>query len=310
MTRRLIVATVIFVGFGAAPAAAQDTLNCDDFATQEEAQAEHDSNPSDPLVLDGNDNDGIACETLPSGGGATEADDTTSDSTAAMPPAARDGDTTAGGTTPTPMAAQAVLDEPAVTTTTGSTTTTTIAPPPPVSPDSPSHRPPSAVLASAAGEVQGQLGSYCWTAPTGPDYQQTLCSDAFPPDPSLLPSLAVERGASLSISFSTTASPTEADLRVTSAAGADQRLDVSASNPIRLAADLSPGEHVLVLFTRWDAGDATYYFRVQVDSQPSGPTKGPRRLPATGTEAGKLAGAGAVALVLGAVVLLARDRRA
>ena len=47
-------------------AAAQD-LNCSSFATQEEAQAVLNSNPSDPNNLDGDD-DGSACEDLPSGG--------------------------------------------------------------------------------------------------------------------------------------------------------------------------------------------------------------------------------------------------
>jgi hypothetical protein len=50
-------------------AAAQD-LNCSSFATQEEAQAVLSSNPSDPNNLDG-DNDGSACEDLPSGGNVT-----------------------------------------------------------------------------------------------------------------------------------------------------------------------------------------------------------------------------------------------
>jgi|SRR5215218_8259616 len=50
-------------------AAAQD-LNCSSFATQEEAQAELNRNPSDPNNLDG-DNDGSACEDLPSGGNVT-----------------------------------------------------------------------------------------------------------------------------------------------------------------------------------------------------------------------------------------------
>lgn len=54
---------------------AQD-LNCDDFDTQEEAQAEYDSDTSDPHGLDGNDNDGVACEHLPSSG---TTDDSTTD---------------------------------------------------------------------------------------------------------------------------------------------------------------------------------------------------------------------------------------
>ncbi len=39
-------------------------LDCADFATQEEAQAVLDANPSDPNYLDG-EGDGIACESLP-----------------------------------------------------------------------------------------------------------------------------------------------------------------------------------------------------------------------------------------------------
>ena len=55
----------------AGTALAQDNLNCDDFATQEEAQAEFDSDPSDPNGLDA-DNDGIACEDLSSSGSGTD----------------------------------------------------------------------------------------------------------------------------------------------------------------------------------------------------------------------------------------------
>jgi len=52
--------------FACAPAGAQAAdLDCADFATQEEAQ-EH-LLPGDPHRLDG-DNDGVACEDLPSGG--------------------------------------------------------------------------------------------------------------------------------------------------------------------------------------------------------------------------------------------------
>lgn len=40
-------------------------LDCADFGSQADAQAELRSNPSDPNGLDGNDDDGIACESLP-----------------------------------------------------------------------------------------------------------------------------------------------------------------------------------------------------------------------------------------------------
>lgn len=44
-----------------------DTDCLTDYATQEEAQAVYNQDPSDPNGLD-DDDDGIACETLPSGG--------------------------------------------------------------------------------------------------------------------------------------------------------------------------------------------------------------------------------------------------
>jgi hypothetical protein len=61
------------LSFGAGTANAAD-LNCSDFATQAEAQAVYNADPSDPNNLD-RDKDGIACETLP-GGGTTSEDDT------------------------------------------------------------------------------------------------------------------------------------------------------------------------------------------------------------------------------------------
>ncbi len=61
----LITAALSF-GFSGTAQAATD-LNCSDFATQEEAQAVYNQDPSDPNGLD-RDNDGIACESLASGG--------------------------------------------------------------------------------------------------------------------------------------------------------------------------------------------------------------------------------------------------
>ena len=59
------------LGLPASPALAQtDLYDCPDFTYQEQAQAIYNQDPSDPYNLDG-DNDGIACEDLPSRG-ATE----------------------------------------------------------------------------------------------------------------------------------------------------------------------------------------------------------------------------------------------
>lgn len=54
-----------------APAMAQADQDCIDFATQPEAQAVLDQDPSDPNGLDA-DGDGVACEELPSGGSSPE----------------------------------------------------------------------------------------------------------------------------------------------------------------------------------------------------------------------------------------------
>src|SRR5215203_5288567 len=66
----LVASTFACISLYADKAAAQNVLNCSSFATQEEAQAALNSNPSDPNNLDG-DNDGSACEELPSGDNVT-----------------------------------------------------------------------------------------------------------------------------------------------------------------------------------------------------------------------------------------------
>lgn len=101
----LTPALVIVLVIALAPAVvAQDDLNCDDFDTQEEAQQQLDEDPSDPHGLD-TDDDGVACESLPSDDGATDdgddsAEDTTDDTAAEDDEATpRDGvGTGAGGT--------------------------------------------------------------------------------------------------------------------------------------------------------------------------------------------------------------------
>jgi len=55
---------LVTTGPTAVVAHAQNDLDCRDFASQEDAQAELNRNPSDPFRLDA-DHDGIACEELP-----------------------------------------------------------------------------------------------------------------------------------------------------------------------------------------------------------------------------------------------------
>ncbi len=77
----MLVALCMALALAFAPmAAAQDDLNCEDFATEAEAQATLDADPSDPNNLDGDD-DGFACEDfgLPSGGGGDGNEDVDED---------------------------------------------------------------------------------------------------------------------------------------------------------------------------------------------------------------------------------------
>ncbi len=67
----LLIAFVLLFGVSVS-AGAQRDLDCDDFDTRAEAQANLDADPSDPNNLD-TDDDGNACEreNYPSGGGTT-----------------------------------------------------------------------------------------------------------------------------------------------------------------------------------------------------------------------------------------------
>ena len=60
-----MLATIAMAMLVASPVAlAQQDLNCEDFASQADAQAELRADPSDPNNLDAED-DGVACETYP-----------------------------------------------------------------------------------------------------------------------------------------------------------------------------------------------------------------------------------------------------
>jgi hypothetical protein len=61
----VVLLAVLAVLVGASSAYAQDEYDCEDFSTQQEAQATFSQDTSDPYGLEA-DNDGKACETLPS----------------------------------------------------------------------------------------------------------------------------------------------------------------------------------------------------------------------------------------------------
>lgn len=107
---RLLIALMLALGLGVAvsePTRAQD-LNCDDFTTQEEAQAVLDADPSDPNGLDADD-DGIACEDLPSGDTDDGTDDTDDGAAEEEDTDAGSGTGTTGGSTTLPDTGAGVM---------------------------------------------------------------------------------------------------------------------------------------------------------------------------------------------------------
>ena len=88
-----LAAAIVAASLTLAGPAEADSHNCSDYATQQEAQAALDANPSDPDGLD-RDDDGIACESLPGGNGSD--DDDASDDDASDDDATPDGGVDAG----------------------------------------------------------------------------------------------------------------------------------------------------------------------------------------------------------------------
>jgi excalibur calcium-binding domain-containing protein len=84
--RRALLPALAVIFLLAFPASALADLDCSDFATQEEAQ--ENLLPGDPHGLDGDD-DGVACEELPSGGGSEGEGDNSGPPAAAPPPPPR-----------------------------------------------------------------------------------------------------------------------------------------------------------------------------------------------------------------------------
>ena len=114
--RRVWAALGVAVALGAIPALAGGPpasgqaadLNCDDFEFQEEAQAVYDADPTDPNRLDA-DNDGIACEELPSRGTgqSTTSSSSSTSSSSTSTTAASTTTTTAVSTTTTKASTRA-----------------------------------------------------------------------------------------------------------------------------------------------------------------------------------------------------------
>lgn len=111
--RTLAASAVLAAALGlplAGVAFAQADKDCADFATQADAQAEYDSDPTDPNRLD-DDGDKKACDTYEYASASTASDDGSSEEQVADKPVGgvEAGDGPASGTDPLPLVAGAVI---------------------------------------------------------------------------------------------------------------------------------------------------------------------------------------------------------
>ena len=105
----LVLAFTAIAWWGALSALAQTSgVECSDFPFQEDAQGQLALDPSDPNNLDGDDNDGVACENLPRRSSAAQTSVVTTTTTAIAPaPTSTVVPSTEASTTTTPGVATA-----------------------------------------------------------------------------------------------------------------------------------------------------------------------------------------------------------
>jgi hypothetical protein len=116
-------------------------------------------------------------------------------------------------------------------------------------------------LRSARGEVEGNLGSYCWK---GYSDRPALCADAIPPSEQT--ELTVGQGQALELSFARSDSPSSIRATRFDQAGwrDGQEFQVPAANPSRFSANFEKGTRWLSFNSKWPEGEVTHYFKIQV----------------------------------------------
>ena len=168
------------------------------------------------------------------------------------------------GSTTTTTTSSTTSSTTSTTSSTIGTTTTTTQPVTTTDAD-----PPAAFLGGASGEVQGELGSYCWAAPGG---TAGRCVDKIAPPTG--PTLTVARGETLTLRFATGLPLSE--LRVWRDG---TEVALVPANRAQFRADLPPGTYQLLVSARFSAGSAGYGFRLRVTAPPTAPPAAPK--PAT-----------------------------
>jgi hypothetical protein len=155
----------------------------------------------------------------------------------------------------------------ATTTTLAPSPTSTTSPPrplPPVDLQPDPSRPPRAALRSSAGEVEGTAGSFCWSTQNTDGTGQGVCGDTDALDPDV--ALPVQRGERVTLRFATDEAPGEllAFVADKDDPATWRAFAIPTQNPSEFVLDLPRGTHRLSFQARWEHGDSTTYFKVEV----------------------------------------------
>jgi len=126
-------------------------------------------------------------------------------------------------------------------------------------PDRGDATPPIALLDGSCGEIQGALGTYCWS-----HGGKGICSDAISPVPPTH-RLVVLGSEELRLSWRTKSDPDDVVVALIDERSEERReIEAEKTNPTSLLLDAEPGRYVLEVGTWIGEGDAAYTFGIRV----------------------------------------------
>jgi hypothetical protein len=135
--------------------------------------------------------------------------------------------------------------------------------------------PPDSTLSYGGREVEGTLGSYCWSSGASSESMATCVDSIGPPIGGKQETLTVPTGSEMVFRYGgqdplkTVEAGTYSLNKLKKAGGVvrhDHSLKAHGSGVQRtIPAELPPGEYVLDVFVKVQQDDATYYFRIVVE---------------------------------------------
>ena len=115
--------------------------------------------------------------------------------------------------------------------------------------------PPAIQLVVNEQPVSGFTGSYCWNR---------LCADAVPPEFDDLPLQSVSGPIILKADRP---APDRIFLSLSTEVFGDQlgTLEVTDTDNVEWNTNLEPGIYILSISAQWDKGDASYYYKIEIE---------------------------------------------